>query len=530
MGDSPQQNSLQKMRVMVFGFHSKMMTEVIQELRSRSIEVVYWTAGKHDFMSTVFGRSDLFPGTFFHNTNDAILGIPAEGVDTSCFVPLGEALIQKFRECEVRSLIMMESIDRTEVPLMKKTHLYHTYLKYWYGVFTTLKPDAVLFYDVPHLSFKYVAYCVAKYLGVKQLILRNARISGRVFITDDFTDYKNLREKLESYRDRRFTLADLSPDVKDHYEKKRNTEKSPFFFRKEYTDKKAHGLSRFLPRAEAVFKNARNGTLLKTTYHYLLMLFLKNDVPSLEKLKTPVWKLKLQEKRWHEIKGEFKNEYLRHHVAPDYSKKYVYVPLQRQPERSTLSEGGVFIDQILMIDILSHALPKDWVIYVKENYTQWILPRTHVGRFRGYTQEIVEKKNVRVIPADTSTFRLTENAQAVATVTGTVAWEAAVRGKPALVFGYMCFMYCDGVFRVHDAASAKTAFEKIQAGYLPDQQKIVNFLKAFEETTVRGYLDVRFRDKDDANITFIKNDEENTKSISEGFYKELMRNRQIRAR
>ncbi len=63
--------------------------------------------------------------------------------------------------------------------------------------------------------------------------------------------------------------------------------------------------------------------------------------------------------------------------------------------------------------------------------------------------------------------------------------------------------------------------EKIQTGYVPDQQKVINFLKAFEESTVLGYLDVRFRDKDDANITFVKSDKENTKSIADGFYREL---------
>lgn len=529
MNASTQKNFAQKMRVVVFGFHSKMMIEVVKELQSRSVEILYWTAGKHDFMSTVFENKALFPATIFHNTNDAILGIPARGIDISHFTPLSADFIKQFFECELRSLVMMESIDRTGAPLMKKMHLYHKYLKYWHGVLSILQPDAVLFYDVPHLSFKYVAYCIAKHLGIKQLILRNARISGRTFITDDFEDYKKLRMRVDAYRDKKFTTADLSPDVRDHYETKRHIDKSPFFFRKEYTRKKAHGLTHFLPRQEAIVKNLRDGTFLKTTVLYLKMLFLKNELPSLEPFRRAVWRIKLQERGWNTKKKAFKKEYLRHQQRPDYSKKYVYVPLQRQPERSTLSEGDVFVDQILMVDILSHAVPDGWLVYVKENYTQWTLPRTHIGRFKGHTEEIVRRSNVCVIPAETSTFELIKMAQAVATVSGTAAWEAVTRGKPALVFGLMCFMYCEGIFRVNDIAGAARAMEKIKAGYVPDQQKVISFLKAFEESTIPGYLDVRFRDGDDANLKLIKSDKENIRSIADGFYSELMEHRKMSA-
>ena len=135
--------------------------------------------------------------------------------------------------------------------------------------------------------------------------------------------------------------------------------------------------------------------------------------------------------------------------------------------------------------------------------------------------------NVFVVPAETGTFDLIKNSQTVAAVTGTATWEAVLRGKPSLVFGYTWYEYCDGVFAVHDVDSAKRAIEKIQAGYVPDQQKIVNVLKAFDDATICGYRDSRFRDGDDLNIKFITNDEENTKSIAEGIHRELTAYAQI---
>jgi len=93
------------------------------------------------------------------------------------------------------------------------------------------------------------------------------------------------------------------------------------------------------------------------------------------------------------------------------------------------------------------------------------------------------------------------------------------------VFGYTWYVYCDGVSLVHDVESAKRALLKIQAGFTPDQQKIINFLKSFEESTICGYRDCRFRDGDDLNIKFIKDDKENAKSIAEGIYNELSAHR-----
>lgn len=90
-----------------------------------------------------------------------------------------------------------------------------------------------------------------------------------------------------------------------------------------------------------------------------------------------------------------------------------------------------------------------------------------------------------------------------------------------MVFGYTWYMYCDGVLRVKDFESCKDAIQKIQGGFIPDQQKIINFLKVFDEVSIRGYRDYRFRDGADLNKTFVKDDEENAKNISAALYQEL---------
>ena len=69
---TPTHNNNQKMkalppkRIIVFDFHSKMMIGVIKALQNRSIEIIYWTAGKRDFINEVFENKDLFPNIIFY--------------------------------------------------------------------------------------------------------------------------------------------------------------------------------------------------------------------------------------------------------------------------------------------------------------------------------------------------------------------------------------------------------------------------------------------------------------------------------
>ncbi|MDP3726660.1 MAG: hypothetical protein Q8R36_05740 [bacterium] len=520
-GENYQGTASKKTRIIVFDFHSPMMIEVVKALQAKSIEIVYWVASKGDFVE-ISKRKDIFPHTIFHNADDAAAGIPAPRVDARSFKPVDATILKEYVEAQVQSLVMMDGIDLTQTSVLKKVHLYNVYLKYWHGIFEMFRPDAIIFSDVPHMSFKYVAYCIAKRMGIRRAILRNTQIGGRMSIIDDIQDYKKLRAHLQRNEGKNFSLDDLSPDFRDYYNRQRNVDISPGFYRGDTVNRRAYGLYQFLPHWDSFKKNIRNLALLNASYVYIKMLFSKRRLPSLEVFIKPVWYIKLQERRRNALKRSFEKEYLQYQREPDLTKKYIYVALHNQPERSTGTEGGVFVDQILMIDLLSHSIPSDWVIYVKENRMQWIIARSHKGRFRGYTEEIVKNKNVFVVPVETSTFDLIKNAQAVAAVTSTAAWEAILRDKPALIFGYTWYMYCDGVLRISDWASCRDAIGKIKNGYKPNQQKVINFLKSADETTILGYLNQRTRDMVDLNTLLIKEDKKNIESLSRELYKELV--------
>ena len=124
----------------------------------------------------------------------------------------------------------------------------------------------------------------------------------------------------------------------------------------------------------------------------------------------------------------------------DLSCKYIYVPLHNQPEMTTSSLGGKFRDQALLLECLARDLPADWKIYVKENPRQGSYARGPM-----FFHRLKRIPQLQVLPSNANTHALSRNAQFVASVGGTVGWEAIRQGRPAMVFGSAWYGSFEGV-------------------------------------------------------------------------------------
>jgi hypothetical protein len=175
-------------------------------------------------------------------------------------------------------------------------------------------------------------------------------------------------------------------------------------------------------------------------------------------------------------------------------KPYIYVPLAYQPEASTAPDGGIFVNQLLMIDMLSKLVPAGWSIYVKEHPTQFS-PMTVGERSRSFEfyQDIASLANVKIVSFSVSSFDLIDNSKVVANVTGSAGWETAIRGKPALIFGYAWYRGCEGTFYTPTIESIQQVLADIENGYKVDRQKVKLFVYALEKACLRGYIHTTYK-------------------------------------
>lgn len=437
------------------------MIDIVAELKRRGHEIVYWSGTEPD---KEVDRSQ-FPGTIFHEYADALFARPAPGVDASVFPPPGAPLIVSFSELESEILTMMNKLFE-EMPLNERKTLYYRYLRYWSGVIARLRPEAIIFSSVPHTVYDFVLYSLARRQNIKTVLFEVTRVNARSVVVHDFEKggSASLRAVLKQNAGRHYTLADLEPDVRAYYETQ--TALTVHARPKDVVDslKKFSGFR--------VLKVKLRSLWTTLTVHKDLSVFLKV--------------LTYLPRRFERNQ---KTEYMRVAKAPDFSKKFVYVALQYQPECSTSPLGGVFVNQMLMIEILSAALPLGWEIFVKEHPLQW-KPRGasyFSYRYRGYYEAIAAVPQVRLVPPDTDSFSLIEKSQCVAVVIGTAGWEALLRGKPALIFGSAWYADCRGVFNVNDMEGVKRAIEAIRAGATVSREEMIDYLYSFGQVTLPGF-------------------------------------------
>lgn len=441
------------MRLFLIGWE---LPEAAAALAKRGHEIAYWTGA-------VFTKELMikFPRTIFHDFYQAYDGVPAPGVDTARFDPPSEDLLRKFATMETTVLPMMtKRFDW--MPLGERKHFYYELLRYWNGVMKTIRPASVIFPGPPHAVYDFIVYQLARFFKIPTIVFYETLVKGRSLILDDVLSRGSALEQRPANIPIG-VLPDLAADLRGILEQQSDpaVDKRPGYFKQglaRYSRSKVLGL-----KIKMVANGVRHGTIVAQAGRYLAKMF----------------------------KPNLKNQYRRLAAAADPGKKFIYVPLHYQPECSTVTLGGVYDDQILMIETLAASLPSDWVIYVKEHPGQW-LPRGYnfFGyRYERYYQAIARIKNVSLIPIDTDTFLLIQKAQAVATVTGTAGWEAVLRQKPALVFGFAWYRDCPGVKLVDGTESCRRAIEGIANGTAsPTKTEIVNFLRAFDRAAIRAYF------------------------------------------
>lgn len=304
----------------------------------------------------------------------------------------------------------------------------HEYLDYYHILTDCIaqkiidaKVTHAVFFDVPHLAIDTAIYDVARSLGVKTLIL--SQYFPKIFFSSE------LLEDIGKFDFRGLPSTDLPKVEKaDNYNY--------------FVDEKWQKTS---PRGKLTLRMIFNfyrsiliqdpKRIIDFEYQKLILNLMRETVSNLPHWRTPFSK----------FFGTTHLEYL--HYLVQYEKQpvnlnvpYVYVPLHFQPEMTTSSLGGIYRDQLLIIERLSAILPAGWKLYVKENPKQGPYARGSM-----FFHRLNRIPHVQMVPADADTNTLTLNAKVVATVTGTAAIEAVEAGIPAITFGYAWYKSLPGI-------------------------------------------------------------------------------------
>jgi len=114
-------------------------------------------------------------------------------------------------------------------------------------------------------------------------------------------------------------------------------------------------------------------------------------------------------------------------------KKFVFYTLHMQPEASVDVVGVYYENQLNNIKNIWRVLPHDWYIVVKEHSNA-------IGnRPYNFFSEFLNIRNSILLNEKCDSHKIIDKSQAMFTVSGTIAYEAALKGKPAFTFSSIFF-------------------------------------------------------------------------------------------
>jgi hypothetical protein len=408
--------------------------------------------------------------------------------------PIDEEILNRLEHCEV---IVLRQMDRWHSNIYNKYqfHMFYNYRKkfyldcvrYWNHIIEEDNIDLAIFDNIPHQIYDYIIYWTCKIKNIPIIILSQTKVDDTIIFNDSIEEpnielkktYERLLEEYESVQE---PEIELKGPFMEHYQEQ--IDKTNF--------DTPHWFKNKLKRGQ------------KKPFVVKVIIFIKTI---LRTRKISINILRNNFKRYYKFVKENKHlakYYDKIATEPDLSKKFVYLPLQRHPERNSSPLAGAYVDQELIVQLISYSLPQDFFLYVKEHPIQEPYMRN-----KGFYDKLIRQSNVRLIKRNFNSTTLINHSMAVATATGTPGWEALFREKHVILYGRVYYQYMKGVFLVRTVEDCKTALNQILNNNIkPTKKSIKLFLKALELNSIKGYLTPTF--KDVSKITI----DENVKNIS----------------
>ena len=303
-------------------------------------------------------------------------------------------------------------------------HYYHIVVNLLANYLVEQQINLVLFFEFPHLFSDTLCYQIAKSKGIETLILRHSNFPDRFYSLRSIDDCGLIGKVTDG--------SSISPHKIESGEVTEwNYMKGIKQYRGDLGKLNWQGIVMLIAHVLATDPLK----LLRIDLLFQIFSRMRKISSALPKWRYPFNKyFAIQHLDYFEYLLNFED------TEFDLNSNFVYFPLQLQPELTTSALGKEYSDQLLAIEKLSKLLTDDYSIFVKENPKQG-------GQMRGrlFFHRLNRIGNVRFLPSYANTHELIEKSQFVATVTGTVGWEAICKGKNVLVFGIPWYRDLAGV-------------------------------------------------------------------------------------
>jgi hypothetical protein len=341
-------------------------------------------------------------------------------------------------------------------------------------LFDKVKPECVVTFQCVTMG-EYLSYFFAKNRNIVFLNLRPTRIKNYIYAGESITEPSKDLEMayLRLFEGGVSAINDSSIEYLNQVKKKNAmyegvippTKNSPIYA----THKKKVFGSLFSPR-----KGLR---LLRDelSYRYGKLRFdnqVSGPISSIlnQYIYRPI--------RIRQIDQQLNNHYVNTNQLQNID--YAFFPLHTEPEVTLLVYSKPYMNQIEVIRLISHSLPVGMKLLVKEH--PW-----NVGKRKlGYFKKLLEIPNVMIASPDTESRDLINHSKLVTVISGSIAMEAMILEKPAIVLGRAPFNFLPRSMMKYVSNPDMLDFEihDLLEKYSYDEIAIKSYVQAVKEKSV----------------------------------------------
>jgi len=391
-------------------------------------------------------------------------------------IPLDADLIEKMKPYEMTAMDIINRWRRsisTDESYKEIKRIYYTYLRYWNDFIITRKVNCLILFNLPHTQSNYIIYALCKVYKIPIVVqVKMATIEGGLlnkYLTTDiegmdpefqFRHQLNI-EKYSFLEDNEIEICDGFKEYFEEY-KKQNQEIKRVIL-DEAVMSTIDKIRLYSGRARLYISQERYKILANKIFYLMRTRVVSKRMLNYAQSKA---------------------------VEPNMQQNFYFFPLHFQPEATTLPHAGVYVDQLIVIQMISACLPEGTFLYVKEHPAYWKLKERYecVSEVRSkfFYNAITRLKNVRLIRHDYSSLELIDRCECLITCTGSASLEAAFKNKPAMIFGNMCYAFMPGTYKISTIEDCSKAIDAVSSGKHQgaSNRELKMFFKTLEEHAV----------------------------------------------
>lgn len=288
--------------------------------------------------------------------------------------------------------------------------------KYVKEVFDKFNPEIIIapnFVTLPHLMFN----LYAKKKGVKMIAITDCKIKDFCIFTHDYNESSGSFYNQVDALNNNLTETENREKAKIYIEEFRQVFKRPVYT--EYYE---------LYNRRTIKEKIRHEL---SPYYQIFIWYYKKPINYMKNIGITIDyrppKIILRDHYYHKRYKKFANNF--NYYSFDKINKFVYFPLQSQPESTTDVEAPYFSNQIEIARQVAMSLPDDYTLVVKDH------PAMLGFRSPSYIEKISRTANVKLVDYRIPSEQILKRAGMVISHNSTTLAEAAFYNKPAIQFG-----------------------------------------------------------------------------------------------